>query len=244
LSNFSDFIVYADESGDHGMVSIDSQYPVFALVFCVMRKADYITSVVPAMQQIKFSIWGHDAVILHEHEIRKNKGPFAVLRINRDLRERFLSDLNALIETTPMTLFASIINKQELLEKYSDPSNPYKIALRFCMERLHVMLTKQEEYGKSIHVIFESRGKREDNELALEFRRIAGNEGQWGYRHYNFSSFGFQPVFIPKFANSSGLQLADLTARPIGLSYLRPNQRNRAFDIIEPKLEKPVKCFP
>lgn len=119
MSKFSDFIVYADESGDHGMVSIDPQYPVFILVFCVMRKTDYINSVVPAMQQLKFSIWGHDSIILHEHEIRKNKGPFGILRTNQDLRERFFNDLNTLIETTSMTLFASIIDKKKLLKKIS-----------------------------------------------------------------------------------------------------------------------------
>lgn len=39
-----------------------------------------------------------------------------------------------------------------------------------------------------------------------------------------------------KKANSSGLQLADLTARPIGLNFLRPEQNNRAFDIIKGKI--------
>ena len=56
-------------------------------------------------------------------------------------------------------------------------------------------------------------------------------------------ALGFQPVFIPKAANASGLQLADLTARPIALSRLRPGQPNRAFKIIEPKLGG-LKCFP
>ena len=73
MSDFSEFVVYADESGDHGLVAIDPQYPVFALVFCALRKADYITGVVPAVQRFKFGIWGHDAVVLHEHDIRKSK---------------------------------------------------------------------------------------------------------------------------------------------------------------------------
>lgn len=34
---------------------------------------------------------------------------------------------------------------------------------------------------------------------------------------------------------SEGMQLADLTARPIGLSVLRPNQGNRALDVLEKK---------
>ncbi len=51
------------------------------------------------------------------------------------------------------------------------------------------------------------------------------------------------PIFQAKSVNSTGLQLADLTARPIALNSLRPNQVNRAFEIIQPKLGG-LKCFP
>ena len=34
---FGKYIVYVDESGDHGMQSIDEQYPVFVLAFCVFQ---------------------------------------------------------------------------------------------------------------------------------------------------------------------------------------------------------------
>lgn len=30
---FSDYLIFADESGDHGLSTIDPQFPVFALVF-------------------------------------------------------------------------------------------------------------------------------------------------------------------------------------------------------------------
>jgi hypothetical protein len=46
------------------------------------------------------------------------------------------------------------------------------------MERLHQMLTAQGQHGKTVHVIFESRGPKEDGELELEFRRIASNSSQ------------------------------------------------------------------
>lgn len=243
MPDFSDFIVFADESGDHGMVSIDPQYPVFALTFCVLRKDDYITTVVPAMQRFKFGIWGHDSVVLHEHEIRKSLGPFGLLRADRALRSRFFDEMNALMEAAPMTVFASVIDKERHRARYVNPWNPYEIALHFCMERLHLMLTAERQHGRTVHVVFESRGAREDAELELEFRRIAGNDSHWGYRRHDFSRFDFQPVFIPKAANASGLQLADLTARPIALSRLRPGQPNRAFEIIKPKL-KGLKCFP
>ena len=44
-------------------------------------------------------------------------------------------------------------------------------------------------------------------------------------------------LFLNKSANSTGLQIADLIARPIALHELRPHQQNRAFNIIKPKLK-------
>ena len=34
---FSDHIIFVDESGDHSLKSIDPQYPIFALAFCIIR---------------------------------------------------------------------------------------------------------------------------------------------------------------------------------------------------------------
>ena len=236
LTEFSDYVVYADESGDHGLVSIDPQFPVFALVFCIMRKADYTASVVPAFQHFKFGIWGHDAVVLHEHDIRKSKGPFAILLTDRELRERFYSNLNSLVDTASMTICAAVVDKRRLRARYSDTKHPYRVALHFCMEQLHKVLSDERQHGRTVHVIFEGRGKKEDRDLELEFRRIAASKSRTGYGRQDFGVFDFQPVFVPKSANSVGLQLADLTARPIALSYLRPKQPNRAYEIVQPKL--------
>ena len=41
--------------------------------------------------------------------------------------------------------------------------------------------------------------------------------------------------FLDKKVNSTGLQLADLVARPIGLHSFKPDQPNRAFEIINNK---------
>ncbi len=45
----------------------------------------------------------------------------------------------------------------------------------------------------------------------------------------------FNIVFVAKKANSSGLQLADLVARPVGIHCLRPQQENRAFEVLRKK---------
>ena len=41
MTEFSDYIVYVDESGDHSLTSIDKEFPVFSLSFCVVKKSQY-----------------------------------------------------------------------------------------------------------------------------------------------------------------------------------------------------------
>ncbi len=233
---FSDYIIFVDESGDHGLVSIDEQFPVFALVFCIVRKDDYIGRIVPAMQHLKMNIWGHDQIIFHEHDIRKEKGPFKLLRTDRKLREKFIAELTRIIDEAPFKLIVSIIDKNRLKQRYVKPYNPYEIALLFCMEQTLSYLCGQNETGKQVSILLESRGRREDRELELEFRRICDNQSNWGYIHADFQQMYFEHMFVDKKSNSSGLQLADMVVRPLALNYLRPEQKNKAVLVIKDKI--------
>ena len=233
---FGDYLIFANESGDHGLVTIDPQFPVFALIFCLVRKDDYIDLIVPAIQRLKMEIWGHDQVIFHEHDIRKEKGVFTVLRTNATIRNHFIAELSGLMERSPFKIIAALIDKNRLTQKYDRPYNPYEIAMLFCMERALGFLRLENQAGKEIPVIFESRGKREDAELELEFRRICDNRSNWGYKSPDFQQIRFAHHFADKKSNTTGLQLADLVARPLALKYLRGNQANRAHQVIEPKL--------
>src|SRR5262249_32076235 len=92
---YSDFIIYVDESGDHSLEYIDSQYPIFVLSFCIFRKTEYIAKVAPAIRQLKFSTFGHDTIILHESDIRRKKGNFS--QLSKEPREAFLNKLTDII---------------------------------------------------------------------------------------------------------------------------------------------------
>jgi len=65
-----------------------------------------------------------------------------ILLTDGALRERFDGDVNGLVEAVPMTIFAAVIDKAGLRTRYADTRNPYRVALHFCMEWLHVMLRK------------------------------------------------------------------------------------------------------
>ena len=222
--DFSEYIVYVDESGDHSLASIDQDYPIFVLAFCVFRKDRYLEKVVPKLQSFKFKYYGHDMVVLHELDIRKSRGPFNIL-LDKKMRDPFMDDLNCLIDSAPFTLITSVIDKQKHLDRYGhNAHSPYDLSLLFCMERLEHFFIVEGESEKKVHIVLEKRGKKEDNELELVFRRYCDT-----------NNFPFEPVFAHKQNNSVGLQLADLVARPIGRHVINPKQDNRAYDILKKK---------
>lgn len=227
-NEFSKYIVYVDESGDHILHGNDTEYPIFVLAFCVFHKKHYSEKIVPAVEEFKFKHFGHDQVVLHENEIRKEKGQFNIFR-NRDEKNEFLDELTEIIDQHNFILISCIIDKNELLKSSDSESDLYHVALTACIESLYLLLKEKNEEDKTTHVVVECRGNKEDRELELEFRRVCDGKNSLGRR------FTFEILFSDKKVMSSGLQMADLVARPIGLNYLRPNQPNRAFEILKKK---------
>ncbi len=229
MTTGSEYVVYVDESGDHGLTQINPQYPVFVLAFCVFRIQEYITSVVPLVQRLKFDVFGHDLVVLHERDIRKASGQFAFLT-DRDRRQDFMGRLDAIVRDSPFSVICSAIRKQAFVGRRGTRMNPYHVALEYGLERVFMHLQSLGQADSRTAIVFEGRGAKEDAELELEFRRIMDQtrlEGMAG-------SLAFHTAH--KQTNSSGLQIADLVARPVGLRVLRPEQDNRAWDVIRKKV--------
>lgn len=243
MSEYSDYIVFADESGDHGLFSIDPQFPVFSLVFCVFEKTVYSEEIEPAFRRLKFKYFGHDAAILHEREIRKQEPPFAFLRQNVAIRDAFMADVNAIMSEARFHAYCAVIDKARHKARYVDPWNPYEIAMQFCMEKLSNRLVVDGQLGRLTHVLFEGRGREEDRQLELEFRRVAANGKRWGWRAVDFGRTPLEPIFVPKAANLAGHQLSDLIARPLAMRALRPDQPNRAAELVADKIWS-FKVFP
>ncbi|MBP0617263.1 DUF3800 domain-containing protein [Jiella mangrovi] len=104
------------------------------------------------------------------------------------------------------------------------PEHPYHVSLKMCLQCAYRFLEERAQADRLSHFVFERRGLKEDRELELEFLRIVSGQNDFG-RHFA----GFRLVFADKKINSTGLQIADLVARPTGVHAMRPGQRNRAF---------------
>lgn len=227
-SEFSKYIVYVDESGDHVLHTNDPNYPIFVLAFCVFHKKHYSEDIVPALEKFKFQHFGHDQVVLHERDIRKETGYFNKFRSHQE-KNSFLNELTEIIDTYNFILISCLIDKKLLTNNSDASQNLYHLALASCMESLYEFLKEKEQETLKTHVVVECRGTKEDKELELEFRRICDGNNRLGH------SLPFDVLFADKKVMSSGLQMADLVARPIGVNYLRPMQNNRAFEVLKRK---------
>jgi len=223
----SDYLVFVDESGDHSLTSIDEKYPVFVLALCIIKKTDYTHTLVPKLKDIKIKYFGHDLAILHEHDILRRKQWFS--KFDEQKREELMADLDAAIEQTPFHLIAGIIDKPKLHKQYSTPEHPYHLALKFALERLAGFLRTQGQHERALSVICEARGKHEDRALELAFRQICDGN------NFRKERYPYEIVIADKKCNSEGLQLADLIARPLGITHLRPEQHNHAYEILKSK---------
>lgn len=231
VPEFSDYIVYVDESGSPHMGGVDPAFPVFVLAFCIFEKATLAARVVPAMAGLKFKYFGHDQVVLHEREIRKREGPFTILN-DRSREAAFLADLTAIVADSPFTVVSVVLDKQKLSERSTDPPQLYEYALMLGLERVCMFLKEHGQGSRLTHMVFEHRGKLEDRLLELEFRRLTSGVNSM------CTEAPVEILFAHKRSISTGLQLADLVARPIGNSVVRPMQENRALEVIRGKLRR------
>ena len=79
-------------------------------------------------------------------------------RWNAETRTAFLDGLSGVIEAADFTIIAVVIDKQRHIERYAQPIDPYKIALRFCLERLQYSLSEHGQVDHWTHVQVERRG--------------------------------------------------------------------------------------
>lgn len=228
---FSDYMLFIDESGDHGLESIDRHYPVFVLCGVLVAKDEYVNELSPALNRLKLRYWGHTEVILHEREIRKPSGQFSFLQI-AEQRDAFNQEVAEIFSHGSFQLIYSVIEKERYIQRYTTPRNPYELSMSFVLERAFLELNERGHGTRRTTVVVECRGKKEDAQLKVAFDQII--TGNNACRR----ALPFDLLMVPKAANSAGLQIADLAARPLGSHVLRPEQQSRAYDAIRARIRR------
>ena len=226
--------LFLDETGDPSLQSVNENFPIFVLCG-VLFTADNYQAAVERTNKLKRLFFDTKNVILHNRDIRKCEGVFAKL-FDLTVKERFYSELNHLIATTPFRLVAVAIRKNAFIERYGKlADDPYELSLSFLLERA-VMMTDGDD-DCVVHVTAESRGRKEDEILQRRFNKLH----DVGSSHIDAARFQDRidsMHFRRKNDNDSGLQIADLCAYPIARHLLYPQIPYPAYDIVAEKFHR------
>lgn len=215
--------LYVDESGDHVCKRMDDErHRYLCLLGCWLR-GDVYQAFHTRLETFKQKHVPHspdEPVILHREDIINRRGPFRRLR-DDSVRKAFDDDLVSLVEQTPFTVVAVVIDKATLRTKYPAPAHPYHLAMGFMLQRYCGYLNHVSRRGD---VMAESRGGSEDRRLKESYA-FTYERGAW-MREARF----FQQALTSrelkvklKSANIAGLQLADILAHPVRHGTLRRN---------------------
>lgn len=220
-------ILYLDESGINNVNNIDLNYPIFMLggVIVDSKNCKYNKSL---MDKFK-SLFGLESVILHSSEIQHKKNGFSVLK-DENINRRFVFKLNTLMKKLKYQVIVCLIDLKKYSKSHKNTSfDLYYYALTILIEKFIYEL-ENDETG---FVFVEGRNKVQNKQIMNVFDKlkingtkfIRGNEIKRKIRRFQI---------IPKNANYTGLQIADLVLSPIGRHYLN-KKTYEDFDIVYSK---------
>lgn len=231
----SRFIAFFDECGDHSLIKINPQMPVFVLCIVIVERKNYANNIIPRLSKFKLRYFPHEGINLHSRDIRKAQGAFSILQ-NIDFRESFLQELSEEMQQLPYTIFATAIRKYQYLKEYSDDAkNPYEIALEHSLTKVLRFMRKHSE--THLPVIAESRGKNEDKLLKTSFKSILDKTNQ----EKRSLTITCNLSFHKKSQNILGIQIADLCAHPIARHAINIEEKSRPLQIVQKHFYKSKK---
>ncbi len=101
------YYLFIDETGDHGLTTLNPDFPVFLLCGALIAEQEY-EKIKDSFNTIKTNLWGNKSVIFHSRDIRKCEKEFSVL-FDLDKKKWFYENLNAAIANHNYTIIASAI---------------------------------------------------------------------------------------------------------------------------------------
>lgn len=228
------YYLFIDESGDHGLTTLNPEFPVFLLCGILASYEEY-ENIREMMNKLKHDIWNNKEVIFHSRDIRKCEKEFQVL-FDMELKRKFYDKLNFIIREGKYTVIASAIRKDNYIKRYGRLSNDvYELALSFIIERTIFCLDGIYSTNKQIEIVIEKRGKAEDKKLEEHFQRLLAR-GTGFVTSERLKDYGLSIIIKNKRENINGLQLADLIAYPAARYVMEPKRANPAFETFENKI--------
>jgi hypothetical protein len=230
------YFLFMDESGDHGLININQDFPIFVLCGALISEDNY-QKLQEEVNNLKHRIWNSVNVIFHSRDIRKCEKEFVKL-FDLEVKKDFINSINDIINRNKFLIISSAVDKKKVIRKYGRlVSDIYELSLSFIIERSIFALDTKNRSDLMLKIILESRGKVEDKNLTEHFQKLLSV----GTNYVNSSrlkSYKLEIEFKKKKENCIGLQLADLLAYPIARFILNPERVNPAYEILSQKFYK------
>lgn len=233
-SEVKKYYLFIDESGDHGLATLDPSFPVFLLCGLLTSEENY-KDIRSSINGLKDKFWKNKKVILHSRDIRKCEKEFQIL-FDLEIKREFYEIINQIIQNSKYRIISSAINKAKYIKMYGRLSNDvYELSLSFIIERAIFSLDEVNNVEKHLEIVIEKRGNKEDRKLAEHFQRLM-SRGTNYVSAQRLKDVNMKIVFKDKKENINGLQLADLVAYPIARYVIDPKRANPAYDILNNKI--------
>jgi hypothetical protein len=224
--------LYVDESGDHNLLDIDPNYPIFVLGGIIIDVETHNSILNPKLADFKTRLLGSKDIILHCLDYSRSKNGFEKMR-DRNFRKGFFTEIENIIKITNFTLLACIIDKVAHRKKYIYASDPYILSLEILIEKFTFYLKHNKQEGI---IIAESRGPQLDNALELAFLNTKIN-GTRFFAPKEITERIKGLVIKKQNENVAGLQITDSVVSQIGRKYLK-YKAYFDYEVIKSKFDK------
>lgn len=234
-----EYFVFLDECGTHTLDADRDPFPVFCLCAVLVDKEGY-ERFDRVWKTWKASWLGSWQLRIHEPDLRRRSDSF---HHDDPTREQAIVDaLAAQLSDLDFTCIAAAIDKRKLKVDYPDgrvddflPMSHYLMCVDFVLERVVHFLYEVGNDAEGL-VVAEARGLREDAEVHAEFLRLHLSGTQYITDRYFRNQLRPYIEFKRKDRNESGLQIADLVARPIAEKVLRPTSIPERWQTVASKI--------
>lgn len=226
-------ILFLDESGDHNLVAIDPQHPIFVLGGIVVEKDYAEGQMTDKLNAFKQELFGTTDIILHTADFTRQRNGFESMK-DREFCEFFYKKLNQLIKELDITILACAVKKERHMERYGmEAIDPYHLSLNVLVERLCFMVGPQD---RKAHIVAEARDATLDRQLDLAWLNIKVS----GTHFMQATDINRRIEMLStktKEDKLAGLEIADAVVTPIARRILGRNSRVD-LDIIKSKMRK------
>lgn len=224
----SEYILFGDESGDHGLANLHPRSRAFVIAFAIVRRRDYEQVVIPRFRRFKRRYLGDESVPLHEREIRRGEGVFRRLH-GPEKRLEAQRMLRQLVQNLPFNIISVGFRKDQFAPNPELAGSPYDRRFVEGLAAYAAAMPGTSADTRITQIVVDARGAKEDARLQnlVESLTLA-TAGET-------ANVRFQIRFAKKFEAEVGVELADLIASPIAWRILGRAHPLIPFELLEPK---------